>query len=291
MKLRQLNILLILSGIFTFSQISHAQQILKCTDSTGVISYHNDKSSTKGLKCNGTNLATIDKRQSPPKPVYNTSSSSSNSGSLSTEKVTSYEQEIRNQKRLDLLRNELEQERKQLLIVTDMINKTSKSDSTQMKQLEAMKNSHQSNINTLEKELKIDTTDFSKLTSTVIPGLGIIKKNNTEAAKFEIEGVDINKVDVPTSLSQDSIKKGNSTDAQSVNKRNDKSNGLPSLEVMQQQLNNLSHQREGKEPQVDQSQHIQIKRREIPGMKVSQATQNYEPLPTPLSVPDFNIGR
>lgn len=284
MKLKRLKILLTLSGIVIAPQISQANQILKCTDREGIVSYHNNKNSIKGLNCTGTNLATIDKRKAPVKPTnFNNSSVG---GNLVTEKVSSYEQEIRNKKRVDLLRNELEQEKKQLLIISDMINKTSKKDEIQLKQLEGIKLVHQNNINTLEKELKIDTTDFSKLKSTAIPGLGIVKQNNSDAPKFQIEGVDIDNVNVPTSLE-------NSKNNNIVNKASshDKSNGLPSLELMQKSLQNLNNQRDGKQVEQDSSQHIQIKRREIPGMKVSQATLDYEPLPTPLSVPDFNIGK
>lgn len=287
MKTYKIKILVFLCGMITLPQISQANQIFKCTDKTGSIFYHNNKSNTKGLNCTRTNLATIDKRKAPERVTSsNNTKTNSSTGNLSTEKISSYEQEIRNKKRLDLLRNELEQEKKQLLIISDMINKTSKKDEAQLKQLESIQTVHQNNINTLEKELKIDTTDFSKLKSTVIPGLGIIKQNDNNAPKFQIEGVDIDNVSVPTSLDKSQDNK-----SQEKKETNDKSNGLPSLELMQKNLKSLSNQRDGKQNEQDQSQHIQIKRREIPGMKVSQATLDYEPLPTPLSVPDFNIGK
>lgn len=290
MKIYKVTMLMFLCGMITLPQISQANQIFKCTDKAGIISYHNNKYNTKGLNCTGTNLATIDKRKAPERvTTSNNTNTSSPTGNLSTEKISSYEQEIRNKKRIDLLRNELEQEKKQLLIISDMINKTSKKDEFQLKQLENIKTVHQNNINTLEKELKIDTTDFSKLKSTAIPGLGIVKQNDNNAPKFQIEGVDIDNVSVPTSLDKSDKSKDNKS--QERKETNDKSNGLPSLELMQKNLKSLSNQRDGKQTEQDQSQHIQIKRREIPGMKVSQATLDYEPLPTPLSVPDFNIGK
>lgn len=269
-----------------------ANPIIKCTDSQGVISYHNTKDTTKGLNCNGTNLATIDKRNKPVEKMVATfkNSGSNSTNSLADEKISSYEQDIRNQKKIDLLRNELNQERKQLALSEDMLNKLSKGDDMQRQQIEAMKKSHQNNINTLEKELKLDTTDFTNLKATAIPGLGIIGKNNN-GPKFQIEGVDIDsKVNPPKQLdTKASVVNPNSVTPPN---KDDKSNGFPSLENMKQKLDNMKMQREGKSaPEKDPSQHIEIKRRELPGVNISQATLNYQPLPTPLSVPDFNIGK
>ena len=49
MKLKRLKILLTLSGIVIAPQISQANQILKCTDREGIVSYHNNKNSIKYL--------------------------------------------------------------------------------------------------------------------------------------------------------------------------------------------------------------------------------------------------
>lgn len=283
----------LLSVVVIPSAPAFANPIIKCTDSQGVISYHNTKDTTKGLNCNGTNLATIDKRNKPVEKMVATfkSSGSNSANSLADEKISSYEQDIRNQKKIDLLRNELNQERKQLALSEDMLNKLSKGDDTQRQQIEAMKKSHQNNINTLEKELKLDTTDFTNLKATAIPGLGIIGKNSN-SPKFQIEGVDIDsKVNPPKQLDTKAVANPNPSSTP-VSSKDDKSNGLPSIENMKQKLDNMKMQREGKSaPEKDPSQHIEIKRRELPGVNISQATLNYQPLPTPLSVPDFNIGK
>lgn len=271
---------------------SYAQsRVIKCEDEKGNTIYHNGTDSKKGLKCNSTNLATVDKLTSAPRKISGNNSSKStsnvNSGSGS---VSSIDQEFRDLKRRDILMSELEQEKKQSFLVQDMLNKANKNDAIQVNQLNNMLKSHQLNINTLEKELKMPTTDFNNIVSSAIPGLGIPKnKENSTRPDFQIEGATI--IKPPTNSPDNSlVKSKKDNDINNVikkeNKATNKSIGIPDLNSMRNDLERLRQNREGSDE--DKSQHIQTHRR---GVNVSKANLNYEPLPTALSVPDLGLGK
>lgn len=288
---------------FSISALAQGQ-VIKCVDNQGSITYHNDNSSTKGLKCSGTNLATIDQLRSPPRKLGTSSSTivknNSSSASSGEVKVSQEDQKFRDLKRREILVSEMEQENKQLSLVKDMLDKANKKDEVQMKQLNNMLQTHQANINTLEKELKIAPTDFSNIVSSAIPGLGIPKnKNNDTRPEFQIEGASI--IKPPTEAPKQGVASKN--DNSWLNKKtstNDISNTIkedkkkapvapiPDLNSMRNELEALKRGREGEIE--DKSQHIEIKRRSA-GVNISQANLNYQPLPTPLSVPDLGIGK
>lgn len=274
---------LILSALLSISFASFSQtQIIKCVDENGSVTYHNQKINAKGMKCNSTNLATIDQLKS--NPIRNTSvrstSSISNNSSVSNS-ISTQDQEYRDLKRREILMSERSQEQKQLAIVNDMINKADKTDSVQMKQLNNMLQSHQTNINALEKELKIEPTNFNNVVATVIPGLGIPKnKDSQDKPEFQIEGATV--IKPPSSVTANK----ENTD---VKKKERTSLKIPDLDNLRGQLNMLKSQRENKS-QEDKSQHIEIKRRDV-GVNVSKASLDYQPLPTPLSVPDLGVGK
>lgn len=273
---------------------SYAQQVIKCTTSDGTVIYHNGKENTKGMNCSGTNLATVDKRATKVNLSVIGSGSNSNNGNSSNtggEKINTFEQSIRNQKRLDLLKNELTQEKNQLEMTKNMKSNLKPTDIAQNTQLDEIIKTHQNNINTLEKELNIQSSNInplnissnnntptSSLTPSVIPGLGIQKTEKAQA-KFEIEGMKVEEPPKNVPPNSENLK---------VNE-NKKAPSLPPIESMRQQLEQMKKNRDGT-PEKDSSQHIEINRRDPKGIKISQATINYAPLPTPLSVPNLQIG-
>jgi hypothetical protein len=257
----------------TFSFYGHSQSVMKCSDNQGNISYHNNKSTTKGLKCDDTNLATIDKRDIKNIPPSNVNlNKNSNAPSNNKENISSIEQEKRNKKRTELLGNELIKEQQQLDIVMEMKNKMDKSqdvDPTQKKQIDELIKTHQSNINMLQKELKIEISDFKPLKSTVIPGLG----NNSSSSNqpnFNIEGSKTKQL--PYNIPTEGIEKNTK---------------LPSIEDMQNQLQGL-RQKNKNNTEKDSSQHIETIRRPLPNMSYNN-NNDYQPLPTPLDIPNLSF--
>lgn len=273
---------LILSALLSISFASFSQtQIIKCIDENGSVTYHNQKINAKGMKCNSTNLATIDQLKSNPISKTSIRGNSTSNNSSVPNAISTQDQEYRDLKRREILMSERSQEQKQLAIVNDMINKANKNDTVQMKQLNNMLQSHQTNINALEKELKIEPTNFNNVVATVIPGLGIPKnKDSQDKPEFQIEGATV--IKPPSSVTAN---KENTE----VKKKESTSFKIPDLDNLRGQLNMLKNQRENK-PQEDKSQHIEIKRRDV-GVNVSKASLDYQPLPTPLSVPDLGVGK
>lgn len=265
--------------ICSTSFFTHAQtQVVKCIDDKGNITYNNQKSKSKGMQCTDTNLGTIDQLKSPPRSLVNKGINSNNS-SAGAATISPQDQAFRDLKRREILMSEMNQEKNQLENVKDMLLKVKKTDESQVKQLNGLLQNHQSNINTLEKELKIVPTDFSNIVSSVIPGLGIPKnKNNESGVEFKIEGATV--INPPKTVTS-------TVETTNVIKPAIK---MPDLDNMRGELNNLKRARENKPEQLDKSQHIEIRRRQ-PGVNISQASLKYMPLPTPLSVPDLGIGQ
>jgi hypothetical protein len=142
--------------IFTFFFLSavgfptFAQGVIyKCVDADGDVSYTTE---VTNKNCEKTNLAKIDKGSIINKPAFvSTPTSSSNAEPT----VANSEQVVRDQKRVLILQNELQQEKSQLKTVSDMLEKANHSDQSQLEQLKKMEQTHKRNIASLEKELGV----------------------------------------------------------------------------------------------------------------------------------------
>lgn len=132
--------------------------IYKCIDSNGNVAYLTEST---GKNCTQTNLAKIDQTATLNKVFVNLtpsqgSSSDNNNNNTIFNSNTNPEQIVRDQKRILILKGELEQEKNQLSVVQTMFQKIEKSnDKNQIEQLSKMIDSHKRNIAALEKEIGI----------------------------------------------------------------------------------------------------------------------------------------
>lgn len=157
--------LLLLSG-FLFTNLTYANNVIyKCTSSTGEITYQNNMGNKS--ECTKTNFASfpninIFKADSIKKTASNsgTQGTKLHSTTANLEKENnnnvSNEQKLRDTKRSLILTQELNQEKEQLHTLSIMLKNlkdTNSKDSTQIAQLEELKNSHINNITAIEREL------------------------------------------------------------------------------------------------------------------------------------------
>ena len=147
---------ILLSAIST---LSFAQQniVYKCTDSSGLTSYINISTLTKGANCQKTDLADPDKgnnmviRSEKTDKKLVSMSSSSDSSTVKTD-----EQKKRDESRAGILTKELQEELNQLTSVQKMLkNIEGSKDSEQISKLKDMQDRHNKNIMALKKELGI----------------------------------------------------------------------------------------------------------------------------------------
>lgn len=148
----------VLSFFGAYSSLGYAQSsdvIFKCVDAQGSISYVN-VNSAKSTGCAKTDLATIDKlsvvsseRSKRTKSSSETSHLSSTSGMV----VKDEDQQIRETKRIVVLKRELADEQEQLNTVNSMLTNVGTKDPAQANQLKEMQATHQKNIESLQKEL------------------------------------------------------------------------------------------------------------------------------------------
>lgn len=143
--------------------------ILRCQDRNGGILYINSKNieKDKTLKCDTTNLAQIDVL--PPNANRNNAANNAtstpnnqaaqtkpNTNSSTPNRNTSIDlaQIDRERRRIELLQNEISQEKRALESVQGMLNNLSGSnDKEQFSKLSSMKEQHERNIANLEKEI------------------------------------------------------------------------------------------------------------------------------------------
>lgn len=149
----------VLSIFGTLSSFSYAQSsdvIFKCVDAQGNISYVN-VNSAKSSGCSKTDLATIDKLSTVSsernrKARISSAENHSSSGS-SGMVVKDEDQQIRETKRIVVLKRELADEQEQLSTVNSMLSNVGTKDPAQAGQLKEMQLTHQKNIESLQKEL------------------------------------------------------------------------------------------------------------------------------------------
>lgn len=132
-------------------------EIYKCTQPDGNVLYLNDRTQMKGLNCDKTDLAKLDKLTILNKPVAIVKNTSSNSTMTNVgNSIESAEQKVRDEKRALILRQELSQEQNQLKTVAEMLKNVEKSsDAAQIEQLKKMQDNHMRNIASLQKELGV----------------------------------------------------------------------------------------------------------------------------------------
>jgi len=142
-----------------FASTSYAQSVVyKCTDSSGNISYTNNK----GTDCSRTDLADPDK--SSAMVIRNDrafkkldTSGFAGTGNTNVE-VNNDEQRFRDSKRQLILSHELDDEKQQLDTVNNMLkNANGSKDSQQVTQLTEMQQTHLKNIADLQKQLGVST--------------------------------------------------------------------------------------------------------------------------------------
>lgn len=135
-----------------FSPLSYAENtIFKCIDSDGNTSYLNSKNNNSN--CSKTDLANVDKIPTISSSKIKSLPSFSNNNSMLNSSIKDEEQQVRDTKRLLVLKKELSDEQEQLDTVNNMIQKTDSKDATQLNKLKEMQTLHQQNITALNKEL------------------------------------------------------------------------------------------------------------------------------------------
>jgi hypothetical protein len=164
-----------------FASTSYAQSIVyKCTDSSGNISYTNNK----GMGCSRTDLA--DPEKSSAMVIRNDRAfkkldTSGFAGLGNTNvAVNNDEQRFRDSKRQLILSHELDDEKQQLDTVNSMLkNANGSQDSQQVAQLTEMQQTHMKNIADLQKQLGVANTVAPVVVATSRPKVNIDVAGNS----------------------------------------------------------------------------------------------------------------
>ena len=158
----------ILLCIFTLGvpfSVNASNTIFKCVNpSDGSVTYLNTFEGNSG-KCKQTDLATIDKLSTVSSMGRTTSRTTT--GTASSVTVTN-EQVIRDAKRELILNKELTSEKDQLTVINNMLKNVNTNDKEQFNKLKEMQQTHQRNINSLQKELGLAKTVSSKPVPTSV---------------------------------------------------------------------------------------------------------------------------
>lgn len=174
----------VLSFLGAYSSFSYAQSsdvIFKCVDAQGGVSYVN-VNSAKSAGCSKTDLATIDKLSivsSERNKKIRSSSESSHSSPGSGMVVKDEDQQIRETKRIVVLKRELADEQEQLNTVNSMLANVGTKDPAQAGQLKEMQATHQKNIESLQKELGMRNQVASVTPNPLTVVNTQLNKNNT----------------------------------------------------------------------------------------------------------------
>lgn len=158
----------ILLCIFTLGvpfSVNASNTIFKCVNpSDGSVTYLNTFEGNSG-KCKQTDLATIDKLSTVSSMGRTTSRTTT--GTASSVTVTN-EQVIRDAKRELILNKELTSEKDQLTVINNMLKNVNTNDKEQFNKLKEMQQTHQRNINSLQKELGLAKTASAKPAPTLV---------------------------------------------------------------------------------------------------------------------------
>jgi hypothetical protein len=183
--------------------------IYKCTSSSGEVTYQNNAGDKS--ECEKTNFASFPslnffKPEVKPKTNNKVVSSSKTENNVSS--FVSDEQKIHDSKRALILNQELSQEKEQLNTVSNMLKNLKDSnskDSSQITQLEELKNSHINNINAIQRELgtvkpsaKSEELKIEKTNSNIAPDLNNKKMIVTKSVPSP------EKMNLPVSLPNES---------------------------------------------------------------------------------------
>lgn len=184
----------ILFSILTFGipfSVNASNTIFKCVNpSDGSVTYLNTFEGNSG-KCKQTDLATIDKLSTVSS--MGRTQIRSTTGTASSITVTN-DQVIRDAKRELILNKELTSEKEQLNIVNNMLKNVNANDKEQLNKLKEMQQTHQRNINSLQKELGVAKANASKpVTNTVtkvnppkeLKVINTLSDNNGEVIKMK----------------------------------------------------------------------------------------------------------
>ena len=135
--------------------------VYKCTDKNGDVTYASE--SSPGLTCDKTDISKKVMQISnvggsgyaPSKGSSgNGSSSSSSAGSPSIPNISQEEQKKKDNNRVAILENELKDEQESVSKVDKMITNAGK-DEAQVKQLQELKGRHLQNVQSLQREIKL----------------------------------------------------------------------------------------------------------------------------------------
>lgn len=189
MKLKQITLLLVVSGIYT--SVSAQSTVYKCVSSQGIVSYLNEPQS--GYNCQKTelgsikNMAMIKNEGGLPKSTSSTSSASYTSSDKIkdfNEKITKHETSNETElRRLVILNKELEDEKKQLDTMKKMMSNIADKNSQDFIRLKDIASSHQRNIDTLEGQIAKISPRETKILPLNIP-LAEISKAIEEGEKI-----------------------------------------------------------------------------------------------------------
>lgn len=185
-------------GLLLICSTTHAAEniIYKCyNETTGQTSYLNVSRNQAG-KCQKTNLATIDQLSAARAAQLMKNTTSSNQGSVVVTNTTP-EQVARDGKRELILLKELAAEKEQLTTVDGMLKNANSKDTEQISKLNEMKQTHQRNIEALEKEIGPRAKELAK---NPLPEVNSLSNNKGEKISMQSATELQNKDNLPIGL-------------------------------------------------------------------------------------------